>query len=438
MLFEFSIGNFRSIAERKTLSMEPASISDFPENVIQRDQHVVLSTAVLYGANASGKSNLLRGLGVMKSIILESFNRQSVSEIPYEPFLLSPQTVQEPTLYEVVFLQEGIKYRYGFEADNHLIHAEWLFAAEGKKAEKALFLRIKDEIEVKRHFPEGKDLEEKTRGNALFLSVVDQFNGRIAKSIMRWFIRFNVISGLVHDNYQSITFQMLEDTQSYKLLNDFFRDADLGFDGIRIDKMVVNANEFPVDQQDEKMKQLITEMDGKTVVSLRTEHKVLDENQRLIRKVEFDAKAQESSGTNKLIDLSGPIFYTLKIGGVLVIDELDAKLHPLLTLSIVKLFQNKEINTQGAQLIFAVHDTNILSICNLRRDQIYFVEKNQVGASDLYSLVAYKELGDKKVRKDRSFEKDYLNGRYGAIPYFGDFGKLSEQWLEKQRSTMPN
>lgn len=133
--------------------------------------------------------------------------------------------------------------------------------------------------------------------------------------------------------------------------------------------------------------------------------------------------ADKNSGTNKIIDLSGPVFDTLKDGGVLVIDELDAKLHPLLTLSIVRLFQSQDINKNGAQLIFATHDTNILSICNLRRDQIYFIEKNKIGSSDLYSLVEYNKDG--KVRKDRSFEKDYINGRYGAIPYFGDFNKLS-------------
>jgi AAA15 family ATPase/GTPase len=127
-----------------------------------------------------------------------------------------------------------------------------------------------------------------------------------------------------------------------------------------------------------------------------------------------------------MIDLSGPIFDTLKDGGLLVVDELDAKLHPLLTLSIIKLFQNKNINKLNAQLIFATHDTNILSMSQLRRDQIYFVEKNQKEETDLYSLVDYGN-----VRKDRSLEKDYIHGKYGAIPYLGNNNQLLKLWQEK-------
>jgi uncharacterized protein len=429
MLFNFTIGNFRSFSERKTLSMEPASISDHLQNLIKKAQYSFLSSAVIYGANASGKSNLLKGVSTMKRIVVENFDKRSVSEIPYDPFLLNTRTSNEPTFYEVVFWLENIKYRYGFEADNTSIHSEWLFAAGKKKSEKPLFLRVPEGIEVMRSFPEGKDLEEKTRDNALFLSVVDQFNGRTASIIMKWFHNFNIISGLSHDNYRGVTYAMLDQPDLNELLTNFFKDMGLGFDKIKLERKEFNPNELPTDVPEDILKQLISDLEGKKLVNLRTVHKVFDDNQNFIKEVDFDARRQESAGTNKIIDLSGPIFDTLKDGGVLVIDELDAKLHPLLTLSIVKLFQSQEINKNGAQLIFATHDTNILSICNLRRDQIYFVEKNRIGSSDLYSLVEYNKDG--KVRKDRSFEKDYINGRYGAIPYFGDFNKLSNQWHEK-------
>ena len=362
-------------------------------------------------------------------IFVENFDKRSVSEIPYDPFLLNTRTSNEPTFYEVVFWVENIKYRYGFEADRTSIHSEWLFATEKKKLEKPLFLRVPEGIEVMQNFPEGKDLEEKTRDNALFLTVVDQFNGHTASIIMKWFRNFNIISGLSHDNYRGITFAMLDKPELNKLLTNFFIDIDLGFDKIKLERKEFNPNELPTDVPEDILKQLISDLEGKKLVNLRTVHKVFDDNQNIIKEIDFDARRQESAGTNKIIDLSGPVFDTLKDGGVLVIDELDAKLHPLLTLSIVRLFQNQEINKNGAQLIFATHDTNILSICNLRRDQIYFVEKNRIGSSDLYSLVEYNKDG--KVRKDRSFEKDYINGRYGAIPYFGDFDKLSEQWHEK-------
>ncbi len=428
MLFNFTIGNFRSFADRKTLSMEPASISDFSHNVLKKSQYKFLSSAVVYGANSSGKSNLLRGMGVMRRIVVESFDKRSVSEIPYDPFLLNTDNPNEPTFYEVIFFTENVKYRYGFEADKNTIKSEWLFETKSK-TEKPLFLRVPEGIEVMPRFIEGKDLEEKTRDNALFLNVVDQFNGKIASTIMKWFKNFNIISGLTHDNYRTVTFSMLDSPKLNDILTDYFSQIDLGFDKIKIEKKEFNPEELPADLPEEMFKQLITDLEGKTIINLRTVHKVFDKNQVYVKEVEFDTRRQESSGTNKIIDLSGPIFDTLNDGGILVIDELDAKLHPLLTLSIVRLFQNQDINKEGAQLIFATHDTNILSICNLRRDQIYFVEKDKFGASELYSLVEYNKEG--KIRKDRSFEKDYINGRYGAIPYFGNFNTLLEKWHGK-------
>ena len=133
---------------------------------------------------------------------------------------------------------------------------------------------------------------------------------------------------------------------------------------------------------------------------------------------------------NKLFNISGPIFDVLNEGGLLVVDELDASLHPLLTLAITKLYNSNEFNKNNAQLIFATHDTNLLNHGNYRRDQIYFVEKDQYGASDIYSLVEYKEDG-KTIRKDRSFEKDYIDGRYGAIPFIGNLSNIVKEWQEK-------
>lgn len=429
MLFNFTIGNFRSFADRKTLSMEPAPISDFAHNIVQKSPYKFLSSAVIYGANASGKSNLLRGMDTMKRIVVESFDKHSVSEIPYDPFLLNIDNANEPTFYEVIFFTENVKYRYGFEADKNTIVSEWLFETK-KKTEKPLFLRVPEGIEVMPRFMEGKDLEEKTRDNALFLNVVDQFNGKIAATIMKWFKSFNIISGLAHDNFRPFTFSMLENPKSYQILMNYYAQIDLGFDEIKVEKVAFDKNkDIPIDLPEDILKQLISDLDGKTLINLGSVHKVFDKNKKFIKNIEFDIRRQESSGTNKIIDLSGPIFDTLRQGGIIIIDEMDAKLHPLLTLSIIKLFQNQEINKEGAQLIFATHDTNILSTCNLRRDQIYFVEKDKFGASELYSLVEYNKDG--KIRKDRSFEKDYINGRYGAIPYFGNFDTFLELWHGK-------
>lgn len=428
MLLHFTLGNYRSFNERKTLSLEPAPISDYPGNVLQLGRYKSLTSAVIYGANSSGKSNFLRGMSMMKNILLESLKQQSINEIPYDPFLLNTTSSDEPTFFEVEFVINEVKYRYGFEVTKQLVLSEWLFETQ-KRTERPLFLRVPEGIDVKPPFSEGKNLEEKTRDNALFLSVVDQFNGHIAGTILRWFRNFNIISGLSHENYRQITFAMLEKEDSNNLLTKYFSQIDLGFEQIKVEKKEFDPDKLPADLHEDLLKQLNLDLQGKTMINLRSVHKVYDEQQNVVKEIEFDVRRQESSGTNKILDLSGPIFSTIRNGGVLVIDELDAKLHPLLTQSIIQLFQNQEINLRGAQLIFATHDTKILSICDLRRDQIYFVEKNQVGASDLYSLVEYTKEG--KVRKDRSFEKDYINGRYGAIPYFGTFEPFLEKWLEK-------
>jgi AAA15 family ATPase/GTPase len=140
---------------------------------------------------------------------------------------------------------------------------------------------------------------------------------------------------------------------------------------------------------------------------------------------------QESAGTNKVFNISGPIFDVLQKGGVLVIDELDSSLHPLMTLAITRLFNSEKENSKNAQLIFTTHDTNLFSYGKYRRDQIYFVEKDRYGASDLYSLVEYREEDGTKIRKDRSFEKDYIQGRYGAVPYIGDISKIISEWQKK-------
>jgi AAA15 family ATPase/GTPase len=345
------------------------------------------------------------------------------------PFLLSTETEKAPSFFEAIFFIEDIRYRYGFEADNKRIHAEWLYEAT-KNTEKPLFAREQDGIEVMKGFPEGKNLEERTRDNALFLAVADQFNGKIAKKIMHWFGNFITISGLSHEGYKGVTFGMLENKKTSSALLDFYKKLDLGFDDIFITKKPFDPKELPADMPESLVKQLVTDLEDAVRIDIKTVHKKYNEKNLVVGNVEFDMRSQESSGTNKLFNISGPVFDVLHDGGVLVVDELDASLHPLLTLSITKLFNSYEFNRNNAQLIFASHDTNLLNFGNYRRDQIYFVEKDKYGDSKIYSLVEYKEEG-KTIRKDRSFEKDYIEGRYGAIPFIGNLSNMIEEWQEK-------
>jgi uncharacterized protein len=383
MLVQFTVANFRSVSSPMTLSMEPTAISDFPENILKEGKRKLLVAAGLYGANSSGKSNFLLALHEMQRIIISSFNASAASKLGHDPFLKQAHRSTEPTYFEAVFLQRGKRYRYGFEYDASTIVSEWLFETE-KRIERTLFLRSKDTIEVFPHFEEGEKLEYRTRANALFLTVVDQFNGPIAGEVSSWFYLLKFIDGLDHNSARESTATMLQGPTGNQRLMEFYKKLDLGFEGIRVE-----SGELLTQQR-------LFESDGQDSGSM----------------IEFDARTQESSGTNKVIDLSGQLMEALELGHAIIVDEFDAKLHPLLTLAILRLFQNPESNRKGAQLIFATHDSNLLRFGNLRRDQIYFTEKDKIGATQLYSLVEYGG-----VRKDRSFEKDYLQGRYGAIPF---------------------
>ena len=430
MLLEFSVSNYLSFKQKATLSMLATSIKEHVDtNIFSTERYDLLKGAVIYGANASGKSNMVRAMSTMRRLVLQSFEQSSADDLDIIPFLLNTDTEHKPSFFETVFLIDNIRYRYGFEVDNNNIRAEWLFEAL-KNTEKPLFLREEEGIEVMKGFPEGKDLEERTRNNALFLAVTDQFNGKISQKIMKWFNNFISISGLSHEGYKAVTFGMLENKQTRNTLLDFYKKLDLGFEEINISKKQFDPKELPGEIPDRLIKQLITDLEGAYKIDIKTIHKKYNDKNNVVGSVEFDMRSQESSGTNKLFNISGPIFDVLNDGGLLVVDELDASLHPLLTLAVTKLFNSSEFNRNNAQLIFATHDTNLLYYGNYRRDQIYFVEKDQYGASDIYSLVEYKEDG-KTIRKDRSFEKDYIEGHYGAIPFIGNLSNIVAEWQEK-------
>jgi AAA15 family ATPase/GTPase len=431
MLLEFSVGNYLSFREKKTLNLVASSISDYKEtNIVTSERHTLLKGVVIYGANASGKSNFIRAMSTMKRIVMLSFSQSSTKSLDVTPFLLNSETEKSPSHFEILFEILGIRYRYGFEVTNKEIVAEWLYESK-KNAEKLLFIRQGDGIEVTSTYKEGQNLEGKTRNNALFLSVVDQFNGVVAKRIMKWFNNFTAISGLTHENYEMVTFKMLDNKNTAKPLGDFYDKLDLGFDGLSINKEKFNPKSIPDDTPESLVKLLIKDLEGAFRFKIKTLHKKYDKDNKNVGNVEFDMRSQESAGTNKVFNISGPIFDVLQDGGVLVIDELDSSLHPLLTLAITRLFNSEKENTKNAQLIFTTHDTNLFSYGKYRRDQIYFIEKDKYGASDLYSLVEYREEDGSKVRKDRSFESDYIQGRYGAIPFIGDISKIVKEWQGK-------
>lgn len=399
MLLEFTVGNFLSFKEKKTLSLEAGSIKELKDNVVQEGKYKLLRSAVIYGANSSGKSNFIKALDFMITTISKSSKLNSTDKLNVNPFLLNTETEKLPSYFEILFIENKKRYRYGFEIDNDKIHSEWLYILNEKsKKEDLYFIREINGIGVSEIFAEAKGLEGKTRDNALFLSLADQFNSDIAKTLMEKISDMKIISGIDHQDSISMT-DTLYGLDGYKTtVEDFIKKLDLGFSSFNID----------------------ADTDKSFKNRLRTLHNKFDNKGNIVSQREFKMNEQESSGTNKLFDLSGYIVFTLQFGLILVVDELDAKLHPILTQEIIRLFNNPETNQKNAQLIFTTHDTNLLGANLFRRDQIWFTEKDNLETTDLYSLIEFKDENGKTIRNDRSFEADYIRGRYGAIPYISN------------------
>lgn len=433
---EFSFGNLWSFRDVQTLNMSAAKIKSKNSrldtvNLIPVENGLsLLKSKAIYGANASGKSNVIKALGVFIRIINTSVKDERVLGI-IDPFMLSTETEDKPTFFQLVFRLEGIRYRYGFETDDKSIESEWLFSTPSKR-EQPLFIREKSQlIEINQtHFPEGQksiDLVGNDgggqifRNNSLFLTSLASFGfGKLSKRIIEAISSISIISGLGHQGMYSYAGESLNDLEKKRFILDFLQKGDSGIEDVyAMDMNSMDLSEgLNDDAQNESKKR-------KLIVSSRTR---FDQNRQAIGKTHLSFGFQESEGTQKMFELSPFIYAALKQGTPLVIDEFDARFHPLLTKKIVELF-NSESN-KGSQLIFITHDTNLLSADLLRRDQIDFVEKDRYGASHLYTLVEIKG-----VRNDASFEKDYIQGKYGAIPFLGDFTSLSDfDYAEEDKS----
>lgn len=433
MLIEFSVSNFKSFKDPTTLSMVAANVAAFDkrldeDNVIKIDDDLtLLKCAAIYGANGSGKSNLAEALMFMVTfVVASSKDTQSGEGIGVEEFRLSDETRGKPSFFEVVFLLDGTKYRYGFEVDKQQVHAEWLFYVP-KTKEAKLFERISGSITTSRIFKEAKGLEDKTRANALFLSVLAQFNGPTSTAILQWFRSLNVISGLDDRGYRIYTLKCFQENRYKEEILEFIKKLDLGFQDISVESYSEDIVGERIDAESEsvshsrdqsvlveQLQRLITGRFG----NIKTMHRSFNKQGEPTSIELFDIDKNESEGTRKLFFLAGPLMDTLKNGKVLFIDEFDARLHPLITHEIIRLFNSKNTNPYNAQLIFATHDTNLLNNKLFRRDQIWFVEKDKFGSTHLYSLVEY------RIRNDASFEKDYIRGKYGAIPFVGNLAEL--------------
>ena len=412
MLVNFRVKNFKSFKDMINFSMETTKLKNLKDsNIFDVNNISLLKSAIIYGANASGKSSLLDAMETIKSIVANSVSIKKRFKI--QPFLLNSETEQEDTYFEIEFIVEEILYRYGFEiAIDETISSEWLYQKklQIKARESKLFERKGKEISLGNLFKEGRLLIEKTRDNALFLSVVAQFNGEVSKKILNWFNQFNHISNTKSDEFEHYTFKKLEDIEFKDKIITFIKNSDIGISDIQNKK--ISYEELKVDNPklDELPNIFIEEMKTKGLSTIETSHIQYNKDSHFNRFISFSLD-RESDGTQKLLALSAPIIETLINGEILVIDELDNSLHTELVEAIIKLFNSKETNKNNAQLIFTTHDTNLLNQDFFRRDQIWFTQKDIYGVSELYSLVEYGK------KDDLSLERNYLNGRFGGTPH---------------------
>ena len=377
----------------------------------------LLSSAAVYGANASGKSNLLIAFALMRYFVLNSQNENIPNgQIKVTPFRLNVASKSQPSHFEVVFIENGKRYRYGFEVTTERVTAEWLYFVPSSR-EARLFERTGDEIIPGSSFKDwDARFKQYTRPNALFLSVVAQFNGPIAQKVVGWFREAGTVSGLDDSHYLLYTLNELLKGQHGQAIKGLITQLDVGIDDLQVTSQPFTfRNEIPK----ELRQALLILNKGEERLVLQTIHTIQGDDGPAGQEI-FELTEDESEGTKKLVNLAGPLVDTLQKGKVLWVDELDARMHPLMTRQLISLFNNKQSNPHGAQLIFTTHDVNLLDNTLFRRDQIWFIEKDQQQASRLYSLAEF------TVRNDKDYERGYIEGLFGAIPYLGNF-----VWSEK-------
>lgn len=413
MLLKFSVENFLSFKRRATLDFQSGAIKEKMDNVFSPflfDGPLLLKSIGIYGKNSSGKSNIVKAFSFMRDFVINSSKEsQALESIPVYPYRLSTDTEHKPCVFESIFFLDDIKYRYGFSVNTKQIESEWLFATI-KRKESNIFIRSDKEFHFEKKFNfelKGRVelLQEITRPNSLFISVLSQFNIPLGLSISNWFNEILIAHDSDHLALIDFSAKLMSDAYYNGKLNEIIQKSDMGIDSIeqRIKEIVTKKN-----YSSEFVSAIFS--DDKDY-SVRTKHTKFDQENKPSQKVIFEMIENESLGTQKYFGLFGLILLALTKKRILWIDEVDARLHPILLDNIVSFFNSKKFNPNGAQIVFTAHSTLPLKKL-LRRDQMFFVEKDEYGCSSIDSLY-YKAP---KVRNDASFDKDYLTGKYGAIP----------------------
>jgi hypothetical protein len=419
VLLRFRFSNFRSFRVGQELSLIAGPFADLPDIVLHPDgiKEGVLPGAAIYGANASGKTNIILALGFMASAVSRSHREWSPDgPIPREPFMASEESSREPSEIEVDFLLAGVRHRYGFRVDSEAVLEEWLCVYPKGKKQTWFHRKRGNPIAFSNKMPgENRTIENLTRKNSLFLSTAAQNAHEALLPIFTW------LSGLLfvigdRSKYRQHTIELCSKLDYRNEIARLVSVADLG-----IAELSVEDAKFSDKTREgiDALGSILKRMDAMTGgLKLALEKGAWPETHQVIRLLHrFGGSTvplnldQESDGTLAYLALLGPAVEAIKTGMPLLIDELDASLHPLLAIQLLRLFNTPSSNPKGAQVIFNTHDTNLLSSGVLRRDQIWFTEKGNDATSHLYPL------SDFRPRRQENLQNGYLQGRYGAIPF---------------------
>ncbi len=431
MLIEFTVGNFRSFRDMQQLSMIAApsrngELGMDEEPVFEAAGVRLLKSKAIFGANASGKSNITNAMACFHQMVVRSVSNEGIGKTIWEErFGLLTDWDDEPVFFQLLFVHENSIYRYGFQIKNGIVDAEWLFGRLNKQEVK-FFTRGPGGIDiVETNFKGAKtyiDLSlngehEVFRPDSLFLTGTALMGNKTALAIRKTLGHLMLVDGLGDAMGNQLSMRWLDsgDDNQQAAIRKLMGAVDPSIKDIQL-----------LDVPDEKFSSLSPELQDalrktagtnpKTVYTFRERYNSSGESTGLIPTTFSE---WESEGTKKLFALSAPIFTALLHGRPFIIDEFDARFHPLITEKIVSLFHNKDTNPHNAQLIFVTHDASLLNRASLRRDQVFLVDKDRYGISSAKTLIQFKG-----VRKDASYEKEYLQGTYGAVPFLGELNHI--------------
>jgi predicted ATPase len=417
MLISFALSNHRSIKDEVVLNLDATSDRHLEDTrVIEISGERLLRSALVYGPNGSGKSNLIKALGVMQGIVLSSSTRAELTSpvnrrIPVEPYQLDTQSMGAPSSFHVRFLIDDVVYSYGFEITANEVKSEYL-KRKGPGKEAKLFERTGINIDIGGLFPEGKDRLNFLRPNGLFLSLCAELNGSESLKVTQWFQRLTFFGRNASEQHLHETFEMMRNAESAGVLSELARQADFGIDQLQLREANVPAIKFP-----EGFPQELKDRQARRFTLLNTDistlHKRYDHEGNSAGTAQLSMRHHASDGTVRFLTTVAPFISAIKKNAILLVDEIEGGLHPLLMQTLFEWFHQQALGSQ-AQLVACTHDVLLMDPELVRRDQIWLVEKNDKGATSLTCLA---EFDSTDVRPSTKFGRQYLMGVFGAVPH---------------------